>query len=167
MSDQVDRSVLPIRRPAFAGVADKTLGGSQPDWGLIGHVKPPAGAPNVLLVLIDDAGFGNPATFGGPIATPNYDRMAAEGLRYNRFHVTAMCSPTRAALLTGRNHHAVGMGGIPEFSGAFRGYSAMLPRDAAPFPKVLKENGYCTAGDRQVAPDPGGGAGTGGPVHSC
>jgi arylsulfatase len=100
----------------------------------------------VLLVLIDDAGFGNPGTFGGPIATPVYDRVAAQGLRYNRFHVTAMCSPTRAALLTGRNHHAVGMGGIPEFSGAFPGYSAMLPRDAAPFPKVLKENGYSTAG---------------------
>src|SRR5436190_3771829 len=147
MSDQtIDRSKLPIRRPAFSGVADETLGGSQPDWGLIGHAKPPDGAPNVLVVLIDDAGFGNPSTFGGPIDTPNYDRMAAQGLRYNRFHVTAMCSPTRAALLTGRNHHAVGMGGIPEFSGAFPGYSAMLPRDAAPFPKVLKENGYSTAG---------------------
>ena len=111
MSDQIDRTVLPIRRPPFRGVANQTLGGSQPDWGVIGHAKPPAGAPNVLLVLIDDAGFGNPTTFGGPIDTPNYDRMAAQGVRYNRFHVTAMCSPTRAALLTGRNHHAVGMGG--------------------------------------------------------
>jgi arylsulfatase A-like enzyme len=146
MSDPIDRTVLPIRRPPFTGVTDKTLAGSQPDWALIGHPKPPDGAPNVLLVLIDDAGFGNPSTFGGPINTPNYDRMAAEGLRYNRFHVTAMCSPTRAALLTGRNHHAVGMGGIPEFSGGFPGYSAMLPRDAAPFPKVMKENGYSTAG---------------------
>ena len=146
MSDQIDRTVLPIRRPPFKGVANQTLGGSQPDWEQIGHVKPPAGAPNVLVVLIDDAGFGNPSTFGGPIDTPNYDRMAAQGLRYNRFHVTAMCSPTRAALLTGRNHHAVGMGGIPEFSGGFPGYSAMLPKDAAPFPKVLKENGYSTAG---------------------
>jgi arylsulfatase len=109
MTDQVDRTVLPIRRPPFAGVANQTLGGSQPDWGLIGHVKPPAGAPNVLLVFIDDAGFGNPSTFGGPIDTPHYDR-------------------------------------IPEFSGAFPGYSAMLPSDAAPFPKVLKENGYSTAG---------------------
>ena len=145
MSDEIDRTMLPIRRPPFSGVANKTLGGSEPDWELIGHVKPPAGAPNVLVVLIDDAGFGNPGTFGGPIDTPNYDRMAAQGLRYNRFHVTAMCSPTRAALLTGRNHHAVGMGGIPEFSGGFPGYSAMLPRDAAPFPKVLKENGYSTA----------------------
>jgi arylsulfatase A-like enzyme len=80
---------------------------------LIGHVKPPAGAPNILFVLIDDAGPGNPSTFGGPIRTPTYDRTAAQGLRYNRFHVTAMCSPTRAALLTGRNHHVVDMGGIP------------------------------------------------------
>jgi arylsulfatase A-like enzyme len=146
MSEPIDRTVLPIRRQPFRGVANQTLAGSQPDWGLIGHVNPPVGAPNVLLVLIDDAGFGNPATFGGPIDTPNYDRIAAQGLRYNRFHVTAMCSPTRAALLTGRNHHAVGMGGIPEFSGGFPGYSAMLPRDAAPFPKILKENGYSTAG---------------------
>ena len=113
----IDRTTLPIRRPAFQGVAEKTLGGSQPDWGLIGHVSPPDGAPNVLVVLIDDAGFGNPSTFGGPIATPNYDRIADQGVKYNRFHVTAMCSPTRAALLTGRNHHAVGMGGIPEFMG--------------------------------------------------
>jgi arylsulfatase len=143
--ETIDRTTLPIRRPPFTGVANQTLGGSQPGWEQIGHVQPPAGAPNVLVVLIDDAGFGNPATFGGPIDTPNYDRMAAEGVRYNRFHVTAMCSPTRAALLTGRNHHAVGMGGIPEFSGGFPGYSAMLPKDAAPFPKVLKDNGYSTA----------------------
>jgi hypothetical protein len=102
MSDQtVDRTKLPIRRPPFTGVANQTLGGSQPGWEQIGHVQPPEGAPNVLVVLIDDAGFGNPSTFGGPIHTPNYDRTADEGLRYNRFHVTAMCSPTRAALLTG------------------------------------------------------------------
>src|SRR5947207_4666398 len=146
MSDHdIDRSALPIRRPPFGGLADQTLAGSQPDWNRVAHVEPPEGAPNVLVVLIDDAGFGNPSTFGGPIDTPNYDRMADQGLRYNRFHVTAMCSPTRAALLTGRNHHAVGMGGIPEFSGGFPGYSAMLPRDAAPFPKVLKENGDWTA----------------------
>src|SRR5450755_638233 len=146
MSDQtVDRTKLPIRRPPFTGTANKTLGGSQPGWEQIGHVQPPDGAPNVLVVLIDDAGFGNPSTFGGPIDTPNYNRIAEEGLRYNRFHVTAMCSPTRAALLTGRNHHAVGMGGIPEFSGGFPGYSGMLPGDGAPSPKVLKEKGYWRA----------------------
>ena len=101
-----DRRRLPIRRPPFAGVANRTLAGSGPDWNLIGHARPPSGAPNVLLVLIDDAGFGNPGTFGGPIATPNYTRIAEGGLKYNRFHVTALCSPTRAALLTGRNSHA-------------------------------------------------------------
>ena len=138
MSDQtVDRTKLPIRRPPFQGVANQTLGGSQPDWGLIGHVKPPAGAPNVLLVLIDDAGFGNPSTFGGPINTPNYDRMAGQGLRYNRFHVTAMCSPTRAALLTGRNHHAVGMGGITEIATSAPGYSSMRPNTAAPIAESI------------------------------
>ena len=91
---------------------NRTLAGSEPDWAQIGHIEPPEGAPNVLLVLIDDAGFGNPGTFGGPVDTPNYTRMAE--LRYNRFHVTALCSPTRAALLTGRNHHAVGFGSIGE-----------------------------------------------------
>jgi hypothetical protein len=81
MSDEtIDRTRLPIRRPAFSGVANQTLGGSEPGWEQIGHVKPPAGAPNVLVVLIDDAGFGNPATFGGPIDTPNYDRMADPGV---------------------------------------------------------------------------------------
>jgi arylsulfatase A-like enzyme len=163
MSDDIDRTVLPIRRPPFAGVTGQTLGESTPDWDVIGHTKPPAGAPNVLLILIDDAGFGNPSTFGGPIQTPNYDRIAGQGLRYNRFHVTAMCSPTRAALLTGRNHHAVGMGGIPEFSCGFPGYSAMLPRDAAPFPKVLKENGYATAGIGKWHLTPEGEQGPAGP----
>src|SRR5436305_1721131 len=108
MSDQIDRSRLPIPDPTFTGTVDRTLEGSVPDWDIVGHVSPPEGAPNVLLVLIDDAGFGNPSTFGGPIDTPNFTRMAEAGARYNRFHVTALCSPTRAALLTGRNHHAVG-----------------------------------------------------------
>ena len=89
----IDRTHLPIRRPRFSGLVDRTLAGSQPDWDLIGDPTAPAGAPNVLLVLIDDAGFGNPSTFGGPIDTPNYTRLAEGGLRYNRFHVTAICSP--------------------------------------------------------------------------
>ena len=122
---QVDRSKLPIRRETFDGIVNRTLDGSQPDWNLIGHPTPPEGAPNVLLVLIDDAGFGNPSTFGGPIQTPNYTRVAEGGLRYNRFHVTALCSPTRAALLTGRNNHAVGFGSIGELAGGFPGYSAI------------------------------------------
>ena len=151
----IDRTHLPIRRPRFSGVVDRTLAGSQPDWDLIGHPTPPAGAPNVLLVLIDDAGFGNPSTFGGPIDTPNYTRMADGGLRYNRFHVTAICSPTRAALLTGRNSHAVGFGSIGEFAGGYPGYSATLPRDCAPLPRILRDNGYSTAafGKWHLTPD--------------
>jgi len=150
-----DRTSLPIRRETFAGVANRTLAGSEPDWNLIGHPTPPEGAPNVLLVLIDDAGFGNPSTFGGPIQTPNYTRMAASGLRYNRMHVTALCSPTRAALLTGRNSHAVGFGSVGEFAGGFPGYSATLPRDCAPLPRILRDNGYSTAafGKWHLTPD--------------
>ncbi len=154
MSD-VDRSHLPIRRPSFSGVAGKTLAESQPDWNLVGHPVPPEGAPNVLLVLIDDAGFGNPSTFGGPIQTPNYTRIADGGLRYNRFHVTALCSPTRASLLTGRNNHAVGFGSIGEFAGGFPEYSAILPRDCAPLPRILRDNGYSTGifGKWHLTPD--------------
>jgi arylsulfatase A-like enzyme len=151
----LDRSHLPLRRPTFAGVANRTLEGSQPDWDLIGHATPPASAPNVLLVLIDDAGFGNPSTFGGPIQTPYYTRLAEEGLRYNRFHVTALCSPTRAALLTGRNNHHVGFGSVGEFAGGYPGYSATLPRDCAPIPRILRDNGYSTAafGKWHLTPD--------------
>ena len=152
---EIDRSKLPIRRAPFQGVANRTLEGSQPDWDLIGHPTPPDGAPNVLLVLIDDAGFGNPETFGGPISTPNYTRLAEGGVRYNRFHVTALCSPTRAALLTGRNNHAVGFGSVGEFSGGFPGYSANLPQECAPLPRILRDNGYSTAafGKWHLTPD--------------
>ena len=151
----IDRTRLPIRRPPFQGAINRTLAGSQPDWGQIGHIQPPQGAPNVLLVLIDDAGFGNPSTFGGPVDTPNFTRMAEAGLRYNRFHVTALCSPTRAALLTGRNHHTVGFGSIGELSSGFPSYTAFVPKDCAPFPKTLQENGYSTAaiGKWHMTPD--------------
>jgi arylsulfatase len=152
---EFDRSKLPIRRTPFSGVANRTLVGSQPDWGQTSHVTPPPGAPNVLLVLIDDAGFGNPSAFGGPVNTPTFTRLAEHGLRYNRFHVTALCSPTRAALLTGRNHHAVGFGMVSSMSSAFPGYSAFLPKDCAPFPKILQENGYSTGafGKWHLTPD--------------
>ena len=145
MSDGRDRSKLPMPDPPFSGSVGRTIGDSAPDWGIIGDAGPPAGAPNVLLVLIDDAGFGQPSTFGGPIATPNCTRMAEGGLRYNGLHVTAMCSPTRAALLTGRNHHTLGYGSVGEFTGPFPGYSAMRPKDCAPFPQVMQLNGYATA----------------------
>src|SRR6476469_4748567 len=104
MSDQIDRTVLPIRRSPFKGVVNRTLDGSVPDWDSVAPIPAPEGAPNVLLVLTDDAGFGNPSTFGGPINTPTLERLAGGGISYNRFHTTALCSPTRAALLTGRNH---------------------------------------------------------------
>src|SRR5437762_2848204 len=123
------RSDIPIPDPSFKGVAKRTLVGSKPDFPQ--PVKAPHGAPNVLLVLIDDAGFGNPSTFGGPCQTPTLTRLASQGLRYNRFHVTALCSATRAALLSGRNHHAVGFGSIAEFAGGWPGYNATWPRSAA------------------------------------
>ena len=103
------------------------------------------GRPTSSLVLVDDAGFGNPSTFGGPVATPTLDKLASEGLRYNGFHVTALCSPTRAALLTGRNQHAVGFGSIAELGGGWPGYDSHLPRSAATIARVLQGNGYSTA----------------------
>lgn len=112
-----DRTVLPIPDRGFGGTVGRTIDRSVADWSILAGPQPPEGAPNVLIVLIDDAGFGNPDTFGGPIATPNLTRVQQMGLTYNRFHVTAVCSPTRAALLTGRNHHRVGFGSIAEYPG--------------------------------------------------
>src|SRR5688572_14991441 len=98
----------------------------------IEQLRPPKGAPNVLLILIDDAGFGSSSAFGGPCATPNAERLAAGGLKFNRFHTTALCSPTRAALLSGRNHHMVGMGGITEIATSAPGYNSIRPNNCAP-----------------------------------
>jgi len=150
---QPDRTVLPIPDQPFTGVAKRTLTGSQPAYSQ--PVQPPQGAPNVLLVLLDDAGFGNPATFGGPVQTPTVDRLAQDGLRYNRFHVTALCSPSRAALLSGRNHHAVGFGSVAEFTGGWPGYNATWPQSAASIAEILRGNGYTTAafGKWHMTPD--------------
>lgn len=104
----------------------------------------PDGAPNIVLIMLDDVGFGTFSTFGGPVPTPTCDRVAAEGLRFNQFHTTALCSPTRAALLTGRNHHAVHMGGIPEGANSFPGYDSVIPRSAATVAEILRLNGYAT-----------------------
>ena len=123
--EEWDRTVLPRPPQPFQGVIKRTLEGSVAAF--TSPVKAPPNAPNILLVLVDDAGFGNPSTFGGPVATPTFDKLAAEGLRYNRFHVTALCSPTRAALLSGRNHHAVGFGSISELIGGWPGYSTNWP----------------------------------------
>ena len=111
----------------------------------IRDVRPPAGAPNVLVVLLDDVGFAASSAFGGPANTPTAERLAANGLKYNRFHTTALCSPTRAALLSGRNHHVVGMGGITEIATSAPGYSSLRPNTCAPLAETLKLNGYSTA----------------------
>jgi len=115
----------------------------------------PEGAPNVLLVLLDDVGFAAASTFGGPVPTPNYEALAAQGLRYNRFHTTAMCSPTRAALLTGRNHHRVEMGGIVNLAFGEEGYTSVIPKSAATLGRLLQLNGYSTAwlGKNHLTPD--------------
>ena len=150
-----DRTVLPIPDPNFGGTVGRTLDASVPDWTVNMMPSPPDGAPNVLLVLIDDAGFGNPSTFGGPASTPSMTRVGEQGLSYNRFHVTALCSPTRAALLTGRNHHTVGFGSIGELPGPFPGYTASVPKDCASFVRALQGNGYSTAvfGKWHLTPD--------------
>ncbi len=111
---------LPPAPPAFGGVITQDARTSKPWWPPT--VVPPKGAPNVLLIMTDDSGFGVPSTFGGVIPTPNLDRIARSGLRYTQFHSTALCSPTRAALITGRNHHALGFGQGSEFATGFPGY---------------------------------------------
>ncbi len=149
----LDRTSLPIPDRPFKGVANRTLAGSVPDYPT--PVRAPEGAPNILLVLIDDAGFGNASTYGGPIATPTLERLAQQGLRYNRFHVTALCSPSRAALLSGRNHHAIGFGSIAEMAGGWPGYNATWPESAASIAEILRSNGYSTAafGKWHLTPD--------------
>lgn len=139
------RSALPIPSKARTGLI--TYDAKDPDNHnpKIEQVRPPEGAPNVLIVLLDDVGFGAGSAFGGPCAMPNAERLAAQGLKYRRFHTTALCSPTRQALLTGRNHHSVGMGGITEIASGAPGYSSVLRNSAAPIAKTLKLNGYNTA----------------------
>src|SRR6185503_7888390 len=125
--DDLSRDVLPI--PDRKPVGLTTYDAKDPDTKFppITQVRPPQGAPNVLVILIDDVGFGASSAFGGPCQTPTAERLAKAGLRYNRFHTTALCSPTRAALLTGRNHHSVGMGGFTEIATGAPGYCSVIP----------------------------------------
>jgi arylsulfatase A-like enzyme len=142
---QSQRQFLPI--PDITPIGHTTYDAKDPETTFppIEQLRPPEGAPNVLVILIDDVGFGASSAFGGPINTPNADRLAATGLKYNRFHTTALCSPTRAALLSGRNHHTVGMGGITEIATSAPGYDSIRPNTCAPLADTLKLNGYSTA----------------------
>ncbi|MGB5135194.1 MAG: arylsulfatase [Prochlorococcaceae cyanobacterium] len=144
-TDPVQRQILPIPDQPHVGLT--TYDARDPDttYPPIRDLRPPAGAPNVLVILLDDVGFGASSAFGGPCQTPNIEKLAAGGLKYNRFHTTALCSPTRQALLTGRNHHSVGMGGITEIATAAPGYNSILPNSCAPLARTLKLNGYSTA----------------------
>jgi len=139
-----NRTVLPIAPPPVGGHAGRTFATSTPGPAPR-PVQAPAGAPNVLVVLLDDQGYGQSSTFGGLIPTPTLDHLAASGLRYTRFQVAALCSPTRAALLTGRNNHAVNMGVITNWATRYEGYTAHIPKSAAMLPEVLRQNGYATA----------------------
>ena len=134
---------LPAPQPPFGGVINQNALQSTPWWAP--RIVPPAGAPNVLLIITDDAGFGVPSTFGGVIPTPTMERIAKQGLRYNRVFSTALCSPTRAALITGRNHHSAGFGVISEQSSGFPGYNSIIDRDKSTIGRMLKDNGYATA----------------------
>jgi arylsulfatase len=147
------QGVLPQPDQPFKGVIGRKASESKPDFPK--GVSAPKGAPNVLLILTDDTGFGASSTFGGPIPTPTLDQVAQRGLRYNNFHTTALCSPTRAALLTGRNHHSVGFGNISEFATGYPGYDSILPKSAGTIGNILVGNGYNTSwfGKNHLIPD--------------
>ena len=148
-----DRKKLPIPEPPFGGKIGKTYKDSKQEWPRL--PSPPKGSPNVVIILLDDVGFGQAGTFGGPVPTPNIDKLADNGLRYNRFHTTAICGPSRAALLTGRNHHNCGSGFLAEWATGFPSYNCMIPPTTAGFGRILKENGYNTAwiGKNHNTPD--------------
>jgi arylsulfatase A-like enzyme len=143
--DKLQRSILPIPDRPRTGLV--TYDAKDPDTKFppIRQLRPPQGAPNVLIILLDDVGFGASSAFGGPCNTPTAELLAAGGLKYNRFHTTALCSPTRQAILTGRNHHTVGMGGITEIATGSPGYNSVLPNTCSPLARTLKLNGYATA----------------------
>jgi arylsulfatase len=139
----IDGKQLPAPPPKFGGKIERNAMQSTPYWPP--RIEPRKGAPNVLLIMTDDAGFGVSSTFGGVIPTPALDRIAANGLRYTNFNSTALCSPTRAALITGRNHHSVGFGVIAEQATGFPGYNSIITKDKATIGRILKDNGYRTS----------------------
>ncbi len=139
----IDGAYLPPFAEPFKGEINLNAYQSKPYWPA--RVVPPKGAPNILLIMTDDVGYGAPSTFGGSIPTPALDRIADMGLRYTQFHSTALCSPTRASLITGRNHHSVGFGVITELSTGYPGYNSILSKDATSIAEVLRQNGYATS----------------------
>lgn len=144
-TDSHSRAILPIPSQPHTGLTTYDAKDPNTKFPPIEPLLPPKGAPNVLIVLLDDVGFAASSAFGGPCQTPNFEKLASGGLKYNRFHTTALCSPTRQALLTGRNHHSVGMGGITELATSAPGYCSILPKNKAPLAMTLKLNGYSTA----------------------
>lgn len=143
--NQIERTVLPIPDQPYTGPVLFDAKDPSAKFNPIEQVRPPEGAPNIMIILIDDVGFGASSAFGGPCQTPVAERMMKSGLRFNRFHTTALCSPTRAALLTGRNHHSVGMGSITEIATSAPGQTSKIPNNSAVIAKTLKYNGYSTA----------------------
>src|SRR5881398_1395951 len=139
----IDGKQIPPPPEQFGGVIKESATDSKPYWPP--RVVPPKGAPNILLIMTDDQGYGVSGTFGGVIPTPALDRVAKAGLRYTRFHSTALCSPTRAALITGRNHHSGGFGVITELSTGFPGYDSIIGQDNVTIGRILKDNGYATS----------------------
>jgi hypothetical protein len=134
-SGRVQRVALPIPDQPYAGFVAYDAKDPESNFPPIEQLRPPQGAPNVLVILLDDVGFGASSAIGGPCQTPTAERLAANGLRYTRFHTTALCSPTRAALLSGRNHHTVGMGGITEIATSAPGYNSRRPNSMGRSPR--------------------------------
>ena len=146
------RDFLPIPEKKFEGTIGRTTDESKPDKPAI--ITPPDGAPNVVVVMLDDVGFGASDVFGGPVPMPALRQVAEDGLRYNQFHTTALCSPTRSAMLTGRNHHSVGFGAISEIAVGYPGYNSVIPDSKATVGKILTGNGYNTGffGKNHITP---------------
>src|SRR5215510_8327793 len=144
LNSKIKREVLPIPDRQYLGVRPFNAKDPSAKFPPITELRPPASAPNVLIVLIDDVGFGASSAFAGPCNTPVAERLASEGLKLNRFHTTALCSPTRQALLTGRNHHSVGVGAITEMATSAPGNNSIRPKEKAQLAETLRLNGYST-----------------------
>jgi len=142
-SSEQEKNSIPYSLEEWNGVQGKTLADSKPDF--VGPKKAPEGAPNVLVIMLDDAGYSNAGSFGGAMRTPTFDRIGAEGIRYTHMTVAAVCSPTRGSLLTGYNIHTIGTGIISEFATGYPGYNSQMDYSTPSIAKILTDNGYSTA----------------------